>query len=113
MCCSIAALHAVSATLCTQEVATDCGHLLCELIDRSCSLAIRRSLGCRPSLVSKSVAPDVVEEVRALLAVIDPDVRDERVQKAAVRLAEIMRREALDDRHLLAYARITTTIELA
>ena len=37
---------------------------------------------------------------------IDPDVRDERVQKAAVRLAEIMRREARDDRPLLAYARI-------
>src|SRR5678815_5521319 len=100
------ALHAVSATLCTQEVTTDCGHLLCELIDRSCSLATGRSRGCRPNLVSKSVAPDVVEEVRALLAVIDPDVRDERVQKAAVRLAEIMRREARDDRHLLAYARI-------
>jgi hypothetical protein len=87
-------------------VTTDCGHLLCELIDRSCSLATGRSRGCRPNLVSKSVAPDVVEEVRALLAVIDPDVRDERVQKAAVRLAEIMRREARDDRHLLAYARI-------
>jgi hypothetical protein len=90
-------------------VATDCGHLLCELIDRSCSLATGRSRGCRPNLGSKTVAPDVVEEVRALLAVIDPDVRpvrDQRVQKAAVRLAEILRREALDDRHLLAYARI-------
>jgi hypothetical protein len=87
-------------------VTTDCGHLLCELIDRSCSLATGRSRGCRPNLVSKIVAPEVVEEVRALLAVIDPDVRDERVHKAAVRLAEIMRREARDDRHLLAYARI-------
>jgi hypothetical protein len=87
-------------------VTTECGHLLCELIDRSCSLATGRSRGCRPNLVSKNVAPDVVDEVRALLAVIDPDVRDERVQKAAVRLAEILRREARDDRHLLAYARI-------
>jgi hypothetical protein len=88
------------------HVTTDCGHLLCELIDRSCSLATGRSRGCRPNLVSKTVAPEVIEEVRALLAVIDPDVRDERVQRAAVRLAEIMRREALDDRPLLAYARI-------
>jgi hypothetical protein len=87
-------------------VTTDCGHLLCELIDGSCSLATGRSRGCRPNLASKIIAPDVVEEVRALLAVIDPDVRDERVQKAAVRLAAIMRREARDDRPLLAYARI-------
>ena len=87
-------------------MATDCGHLLCELIDRSCSLATGRSRGCRPNLGSKRIAPELIEEVRALLAVIDPAVRDERVQKAAVRLAEIMRREALDDRPLLAYARI-------
>jgi len=85
---------------------TGCGHLLCELIGGSCSLATRRSRGCRPNLVSKHVAPEVVDEVRALLALIDPDVRDERIHKAAVRLAEIMRREALDDRPLLAYARI-------
>ena len=85
---------------------TDCGHLLCELIERSCSLATGRSRGCRPNLGSRTVAPEVVEEVRALLAVIDPDARDERVHKAAVRLAEIMRREARDDRHLLAYARV-------
>lgn len=97
---------AVPATLCVPDVATDCGHLLCELIDRSCSLATGRSRGCRPNLASKIVAPDVVEEVRALLAVIDPDVRDERVKQAAVRLAEIMRREARDDRPLLAYVRI-------
>ena len=37
---------------------------------------------------------------------IDPDVRDERVQAAAVRLAEIIRREAREDRHLLAQVRI-------
>lgn len=83
-----------------------CGHRLCELIGGACSLATRRSRGCRPNLTSKQVAPELVDEVRALLAVIDPDVRDERVHKAAVRLAEIVRREALDDRPLLAYARI-------
>jgi hypothetical protein len=87
-------------------VTTACGHLLCELIDRSCSLATARSRGCRPNVVSKIVAPEVVDEVRALLAVIDPDVRDERVRTAAVRLADIMRREARDDRNLLAYVRI-------
>jgi hypothetical protein len=87
-------------------VTTDCGHLLCELIGRSCSLATGRSRGCRPNLGSRTVAPDVIEEVRELLAVIDPGVRDERVHKAAVRLAEIMRREARDDRPVLAYARI-------
>lgn len=84
----------------------DCRHLLCEIIDRPCSLATGRSRGCRPNLGSKIVAPDVVDEVRALLSVIDPDVRDERVRTAAVRLAEILRREARDDRPLLAYARI-------
>jgi hypothetical protein len=105
-CSAHARIDAVSATLCTQDVTTDCGHLLCELIDGACSLATGRSRGCRANLVSKSVAPDIVDEVRVLLAVIDPDVRDERVQKAAVRLAEIMRREARDGRHLLAYARI-------
>jgi hypothetical protein len=85
---------------------TDCGHLLCELIGGPCSLATRRSRGCRPNLVSKHVAPEIVDEVRALVALIDPDVRDDRIHRAAVRLAEIMRREALDDRPLLAYARI-------
>lgn len=83
----------------------DCGHLLCELIDGSCSIATGRSRGCRPGLTSKNVAPEVFEEVRGLLAVIDPSVRDERVRAAAVRLAEIIRREAREDRQLLALAR--------
>jgi hypothetical protein len=83
----------------------DCGHLLCELIDGPCSLATGRSRGCRPGLSSKTVAPELFEEVRALLAVIDPDVRDERIRTAAVRLAEIIRRGAREDRHLLAFAR--------
>jgi hypothetical protein len=94
------------------DVTSDCGHLLCELIDGSCSLATGRSRGCRPNLASKVVAPDVVDELRELLAVIDPAVRDERVQKAAVRLAAIMRREAREDRPLLVYVR-TEEPELA
>ena len=84
----------------------DCGHLLCEIIERPCSLATGRSRGCRPNLGSRTVAPDVVDEVRALLAVIDPAVRDDQIRTAAVRLAAILRREARDDRPLLAYARI-------
>ncbi len=84
---------------------TTCGHLLCELIEGPCSLATRRSRDCRPNLTSRSFAPDVLEEVRALLAVIDPDQPGEPVRTAAVRLAAIIRREALDDRHILAHAR--------
>lgn len=83
----------------------DCGHLLCELIGGSCSLATGRSRGCRPGLTSKTVATDVFDEVRELLAVIDPDVRDGRARPAAVRLAKIIRREALEDRNLIAQAR--------
>ncbi len=85
---------------------TSCGHLLCELIDGPCSLATGRSRGCTPGIVSKTVTSEVFEEVRSLLAVIDPLVRDERSRTAAVRLAEIIRREAREDRQLLALARL-------
>lgn len=54
---------------------------------------------------ARTIAPEVFDEVRELVAVIDPEVRDERSRAAAVRLAEIVRREARDDRHLLAHAR--------
>jgi len=83
----------------------DCRHLLCELIGDSCSLATNRSRGCRPGLASKDVAPAVFDEVRRLLAVIDPRVRDERARSAAARLAQLVRREALDERNLVALAR--------
>lgn len=83
-----------------------CGHLLCDVIGGACSLATGRSRGCRPNISSKSVAPEVFDEVRRLVAVIDPGARDdERVHAAAVRLAQVMRREALDDRHLVGIAR--------
>lgn len=85
---------------------TDCGHPLCELIGGSCSLATGRSRGCTPSLASKAVAPEIFDEVRALLALLEGGVRDERSRTAAVRLAEIIRREAREDRHLLAQARM-------
>jgi len=69
----------------------------------TCSLAIRRSRGCRPNLTAREVDPAVFAEVRALLATLTTPVGD--VQSAATRLAAIIRREALDDRHLLAHAR--------
>lgn len=45
------------------------------------------------------------DEVRELLAVIEERADDERVRAAADRLAAIIRREAREDRHLLALAR--------
>lgn len=75
-----------------------CGHRLCELIGGACSLAIVRSHTCRPNVTAREVAPEVLDRVRALLARIAE--RD-----AAVELARIVRREALDDRNLVAIAR--------
>ena len=81
-----------------------CDHLLCELIaDGSCSIATGRSRGCRPGLYPATVAPEVFDEVRALIATID--ARDERTRVAAIRLAEIIRREAREDRNLVVLAR--------
>lgn len=80
-----------------------CGHPLCELIGGDCSLAITRSRGCRPNVNAKSVAPEIFDEVRGLLAVIDP--ADPATRAQAIRLAAIVRREALDDRHLIAHVR--------
>ena len=83
----------------------ECGHPLCELIGGVCSLATGRSRGCTPGLTAKTVAPEVYEELRALLVVIDPSVRDPRGRIAAVRLAEIIRREAREDRNVVLLAR--------
>jgi hypothetical protein len=56
----------------------DCRHLLCELIGGSCSLSTNRTRGCRPGLAPKTVAPEVFDEVRELVALIDPQAGDER-----------------------------------
>ncbi len=77
-----------------------CGHPLCDLIGGTCSLAVSRSRGCRPNLVSREVAPDVIDQVRVLVAKIAGGDRP-----AAVELARIVRREALDERNLVAIAR--------
>ena len=77
-----------------------CGHPLCELIGGACSIAIQRSRGCRPNLTAREVAPEIFDELRALLPVVESD------HASAVRLAAIIRREALDGRQLLAHVRI-------
>lgn len=78
-----------------------CAHPLCELIgDAGCSIASGRSRGCTPGLAAKTIDPAVFDEVRALLARIATGDRN-----AAVRLAAIVRREARDDRNVLAQAR--------
>lgn len=85
---------------------SDCRHLLCEIISDGCSIATGRSRGCTPSLSAKVISPELLDEVRALLSAIDPDHRNSATVAAAVRLAEILRREARDDRHVLALVRI-------
>jgi hypothetical protein len=82
---------------------TECRHPLCELIGGPCSIAANRSRGCRPGLAEKTVAPEVFDEVRQLIAVIDAG--GESAREAAVRLAAIVRREARDDRLLVVLAR--------
>ena len=77
-----------------------CGHALCDLIGGDCSLATRRTRGCTPGLTSRDVAPVVFDEVRALLPCIEAGDR-----AAAIRLAAIVRREALEDRLLVVIAR--------
>ena len=76
-----------------------CGHLLCELIGGSCSLVTSRSRGCHANITSPEVAPDILDEVAAL---VDRAFED---REAAIRLAAIVRREALDERNLVAIAR--------
>lgn len=76
-----------------------CGHRLCELIGGACSIAIQRSRGCRPNVTARTVSDVIFDEVRALLPVIETD------REAAIRLAAIIRREALDGRQLLAHVR--------
>ena len=81
----------------------DCGHPLCELIGDGCSIASGRSRGCTTGFAAKTIAAEVFDEVRVLLAAID--ARGDGARVAALRLAEIIRREARDDRNLVALAR--------
>jgi hypothetical protein len=63
------------------------------------------SRGCRTGFLRRSLDPDVFDEVRSLLSVIDPNAPDEQARTAATRLAAIIRREARDDRNLVSLAR--------
>lgn len=74
-----------------------CSHRLCALIGGACSLATHRSRGCRRNVTSPDLAPGVLAEVRALVAALATS----DAPRAAVRLAAIVRREALDDRNLV------------
>ncbi|HEY1547572.1 MAG TPA: hypothetical protein VGG28_07125 [Kofleriaceae bacterium] len=76
-----------------------CTHRLCERIGGDCSIAVNRSRGCHASGWAKTVAADVLDEVRVLVAAVATD------RAAAVRLAQIVRAEALEERSLLAQAR--------
>jgi hypothetical protein len=80
---------------------SSCRHLICELIgEAACSIASGRSRGCTPGLAARTIDPLVFDEVRALLPTIATGDRD-----AAIRLAAIVRREAREDRNLIAQAR--------
>ncbi len=80
---------------------SSCRHPICELIgEAACSIASGRTRGCTPGLAAKTIDPCVLDEVRALLTAMATGDRD-----AAIRLAAIVRREAREDRNLLAHAR--------
>jgi hypothetical protein len=80
---------------------TACRHRICELIgDGACCIATGRSRGCTAGFAAKTIDPVVFDEVRTLLIAIATGDRD-----AAIRLAAIVRREAREDRNLLAHAR--------
>jgi hypothetical protein len=66
-------------------VAPECGQPLSELIDGPCSLATGRSRGCTPGVTPRTVTPDVFDEVRALLAVIDARAAGESLERLCVR----------------------------
>jgi len=80
---------------------SSCRHPICELIgEGACSIASGRTRGCTPAVAAKTIDPSLFDEVRALLTEIGTGDRD-----AAIRLAAIVRREAREDRSLLAQAR--------
>jgi hypothetical protein len=79
---------------------SSCRHPICELVGgAACSIATGRSRGCTPGVAAKTVATAVFDEVRVLVAAVALGERD-----AAIRLAAIVRREAREDRNLLAQA---------
>ena len=88
-----------------RKMSAACSHPLCALIGGTCSLATNRSRGCRPGRWEKTTAAAVFDEVRALLPAIEADARSAVGLAAAVRLAQLVRAEAREERNLLAQAR--------
>jgi hypothetical protein len=83
--------------------------MLCQLLGDECSLASGRSRGCRTGpRTATPFEPELIEEVCTLLAQLGPpppgDAGGERPRAAATRLAFLFRREARNDRNLLALA---------
>lgn len=91
---------------------TRCGHPLCQLLGGDCSLSARLSRGCRTGpRTAPPFEPELIDEVRTLLAQLGPPPPGEapsapshadRQRAAATRLAFVFRREARNDRNLLA-----------
>jgi hypothetical protein len=71
-----------------------CGHPLCALIGGSCSITAGRSRGCTPGLAEKAIAPDVFDEIRALLPRIDRRHHPARSARRSQRGAARARRRA-------------------
>ncbi|MFT3695642.1 MAG: hypothetical protein QM831_21070 [Kofleriaceae bacterium] len=71
---------------------SSCGHPLCALIGgEACSIAVTRSRGCRPNVIEREVDFD---GIRAAIAGAE-----------WVRLAQLIRREMMDGRNVVALAR--------
>ena len=96
---------------------TRCGHPLCQLLGGDCSLSARLSRGCRTGArTAPPFEPGLIDEVCTLLAQLGPPSpgdagapgapdapsHADRQRAAATRLAFLFRREARNDRNLLA-----------
>ena len=85
--------------------APPCGHPLCALLGDECRLATGLSRGCRTGWSpARTFAPEVIDEVRALLVELAPERAGPDRIAAATRLAYLYRREARDERNLLVLA---------
>lgn len=87
-----------------------CGHPLCELVGDDCALATGLSRGCRTGpRPATPFGAEVIDEVGTLLSQLGPMAPGDadaasRQRAAATRLAFLFRREARNDRNLLALA---------
>lgn len=81
----------MASCIATRHSVSSCRHKLCALIGGGCSIAVTLSRGCRPNVSTRETDFD---EVRAVL-----------LAKDWVKLAQLVRREAMDGRNLVALAR--------